>query len=285
MKKTILFGAGQAGAMAIKLLAAEYIPICFADNSKDKQNQIYYGLSILSLAEALKTEASCVCICALDAVRTEQMESKLHEMGFDGEILYVRALLSFDARVATMRLLAKEINATGIAGDIAELGVYKGEFAAPLNFAFPDRKLHLFDTFSGFPEQDAERDRTMGLSKAQTGDFSETGESLVLDRMPYPEHVVIHKGYFPATFLHCMDTNFAFVSIDADLYSPTAAALPLFWDRLNCGGAIIIHDYNSTQFSGAGLALREFCKGRGLYPVPLSDLHGSAVLIKQQGGL
>ena len=177
--------------------------------------------------------------------------------------------------------IADEITANGISGDIAELGVYKGEFASSINFAFPDRKLHLFDTFSGFPEQDAERDRNMGLSKARAGDFSETGESLVLGRMPYPECVVIHKGYFPTTFSCCMDTDFAFVSIDADLYSPMAAALPLFWDRLNCGGAIIIHDYNSTQFSGAGLALREFCKGRGLCPVPLSDLHGSAVLIKQ----
>ena len=283
MKKTILFGAGQAGAMALRLLAADYIPICFADNAIDKQSQTHCRLSILSLADALKTEASCVCICALDAVRTEQMEKQLHEMGFDGEILYVRALLSFDARVATMRLLADEINANGILGDIAELGVYKGEFAAPLNFAFPDRKLHLFDTFSGFPEQDAQRDRNMGLSTAQTGDFSETGESLVLNRMPNPDSIVIHKGYFPTTFSHCMDTTFAFVSIDADLYSPTAAALPLFWDRLSCGGAMIIHDYYSTQFSGAGLALREFCKVRGLYPVPLSDLHGSAVLIKQHG--
>ena len=48
---------------------------------------------------------------------------------------------------------------------------------------------------------------------------------------------------------------YAFVSIDADLYAPTAAALPLFWDRLSPGGVIMVHDYNSTQFPGVGKAV------------------------------
>ncbi len=284
MKNTILFGAGQVGAMALKLLNGKYTPVCFADNAIDKQNQTYCGLPVLSLSEALKTEDSCVCICALDDVRTQQMEKQLLGIGFDGDILYISSLLHFDTRAATMRLLASEIETNCVSGDVAELGVYRGEFASLINSAFPERRLHLFDTFSGFPEEDVLKDRSMGFSKAQTGDFSETGESLVFNRMPLQANIVIHKGYFPETFSTCLDTAFAFVSIDADLYSPTKSALPLFWDRLSCGGAMIIHDYNSTQFSGAGLAVREFCKGKGLYPVPLGDLHGSAVLIKQKGG-
>jgi len=280
MKNTILFGAGQAGAMALKLLSGEYVPVCFADNSLEKQKTVHCGFPVLPLSEALKTEPDCVCICALDDVRTSQMEKQLDDLGFNGDIFYARSLLNFDIRAATMRLIADEIKKNGISGDIAELGVYKGDFAELINLAFPERRLHLFDTFSGFPENDTIKDRSMGFSKAQPGDFSDTGEALVLNRMSYPNNIIIHKGYFPETFSASLDTTFAFVSIDADLYPPTAAALPLFWDRLSCGGAIIIHDYNSTQFSGAGLAVREFCKNRGLYPVPLSDLHGSAVLIK-----
>ena len=60
----------------------------------------------------------------------------------------------------------------------------------------------------------------------------------------------------------------------------TAAALPLFWDRLSPGGVIMVHDACGTQFPGAGKAVGEFCAGRGLLPMPVCDLHGSVVLRK-----
>ena len=82
------------------------------------------------------------------------------------------------------------------------------------------------------------------------------------------------------TFRDCKEETFAFVSVDADLYAPTASALPLFWERLSHGGVLLIHDVNSTQFTGAGKAVREFCRGRGLLPMPVCDLHGSVVLRK-----
>lgn len=44
------------------------------------------------------------------------------------------------------------------------------------------------------------------------------------------------------------DETFCFVSLDADLYAPTAAALPLFYERLATGGVLLIHDVYSTQF-------------------------------------
>ena len=35
MKKTVLFGAGQAGAMAARLLGGDYAAVCFADNAPE----------------------------------------------------------------------------------------------------------------------------------------------------------------------------------------------------------------------------------------------------------
>ena len=58
------------------------------------------------------------------------------------------------------------------------------------------------------------------------------------------------------------------------------AALPLFWDRLSPGGALMIRDVYSTQFRGVRQAADEFCGERGLLPLPVCDLHGSAVLRK-----
>ena len=73
----------------------------------------------------------------------------------------------------------------------------------------------------------------------------------------------------------------ALVSLDPDLYEPTLAGLCAFWPKLVPGGMILIHDYNSAQFEGAGKAVRSFCQERQLTVLPLADLHGSAVLLKQ----
>ena len=183
----------------------------------------------------------------------------------------------------TLSRSAEQIREQGIPGDAAELGVFRGDFAALINAAFPDRTIHLFDTFEGFPARDVEIEQAQGLSRAKTGDFKETAENLVEERLPHPERAVFHKGYFPDSFDGCTEMTFAFVSVDADLYAPTAAALPLFFDRLSPGGVLLIHDVNSTQFSGAGKAVWEFCTERGLLPMPVCDLHGSVVLRKEGG--
>ena len=278
MKRVVLFGAGQIGAMLSRLMGTEYRIACFADNFERKWGTTLAGIPVLSPRESLLCDPDCVCLCVLDEERAGQMEAQIRELGFDGVVLRPDALKTFDARAATMRLLAEQIREENIPGDVAELGVFRGDFAALINAAFPDRTIHLFDTFEGFPAEDVEIEQAQGLSRAKAGDFSETAADMVEKRLLYPERAVFHKGYFPATFDGCREKTFAFVSVDADLYAPTAAALPLFFERLSPGGVLLVHDVNSTQFSGAGKAVREFCVEWGLLPMPVCDLHGSVVL-------
>ena len=280
MKTVVLFGAGQIGAMVSRLMGTEYSVLCFTDNAEKKWGSTHAGIPVVSPEESLRREPDCVCLCVTDDERSGQMEAQIRGLGFAGEILTPAALKIFDARAATMRLLAEQIRGENIPGDVAELGVFRGDFAALVNAAFPDRTIHLFDTFEGFAEKDVAVEQTQGLSRARVGDFAGTEEALVEDRLPFREKAVFHQGWFPDTFHACTDRTFAFVSIDADLYAPTAAALPLFWERLSPGGVLLIHDVNSTQFSGAGKAVREFCRENGLLAMPVCDLHGSAVLRK-----
>ena len=179
-----------------------------------------------------------------------------------------------------MRLLAEQLGRFSVPGAIGELGVYRGEFAALISEAFPDRTFHLFDTFEGFTDGDVRLERERGFSRAASRDFSDTSVELVAARLFQPERAVFHKGYFPDTFSGCEEERFAFVSIDADLYLPTAAALPLFWQRLSPGGVLMLHDVNSTQFTGVSKAVDAFCAERNLLPMPVCDLHGSVVLRK-----
>ena len=97
--------------------------------------------------------------------------------------------------------------------------------------------------------------------------------------LPHPEQAVFCKGYFPET-IPDEPLQFALVSLDPDLYEPVYAGLTYFYPRLSPGGALIIHDYNSAQFTGVAEAVRRYCREHRLYPVPLCDLHGTAVLRK-----
>jgi O-methyltransferase len=71
-----------------------------------------------------------------------------------------------------------------IGGNVAELGVYRGDFAQYINIAFPDRKLYLFDTFEGFDEKDITLEEKQNYSCARS-DFSKTSIERVLNRMKY----------------------------------------------------------------------------------------------------
>ena len=80
--------------------------------------------------------------------------------------------------------------------------------------------------------------------------------------------------------------EFAFVSIDPDLYEPALAGLEFFYPRLSEGGAIIMHDYGNAQFKGVRQAVKEYDQKliamgeKPLKLVPLGDLHGSCVIVK-----
>lgn len=280
MKKTVIFGSGQIGSMVGRLLGTEYRIICYADNNVKRHGELLNGYPICSPEASIKENPDCVCIGVLDEERASQMETQLREMGFTGELLRPNMLKAFDTRVGMMRLLAEQLEERHICGDVAEVGVFRGEFAALINQAFPSRKLHLFDTFSGFTKEDIDVEQEFSLSRAKVGDFSETTEDAVRDIMSYPQNVVLHKGFFPDTFAGCEKDTYAFLSLDVDLYAPTAAALPLFWPRMSTGGVIIVHDYNSTQFTGARKAVQEFCSKENICPIPICDLHGSVLLMK-----
>ena len=138
MKKTVVFGAGQMGTMAARLLGTDYDVLCFADNSPKKQGGTAAGLPVVSPEEAFAKAPDAVCIGVLDGERAAAMTGQLRRLGFAGEVFSLGALKSFDVRLGTMRLLAEQINALGTSGAVAELGVFRGDFAACISAAFPE---------------------------------------------------------------------------------------------------------------------------------------------------
>ena len=187
-------------------------------------------------------------------------------------------------RYKTLYLLSEEIHINNIKGAVAEVGVYRGDFAKIINRLFTNRDLYLFDTFLGFDSNDEIFDiNNKFLSKefTQKCDFKDTDINLVLSNMYDIKRCKIKKGYFPDT-ARDLEEIFALVSIDVDLYKPIYKSLEYFYPRLSENGYLMIHDYNNKEFTGVKEAIKEYesnYKVR-LKKVPISDEGGTIIIIK-----
>jgi O-methyltransferase len=170
--------------------------------------------------------------------------------------------------------LACEITRKNVKGNVAELGVYKGEFSKKINKLFPDRTLYMFDTFEGFDQRDTKSVRWCD----RLNQFDSVEVKNILKNMPFPEKCCVKKGYFPDTY--DVEEKFAFVSIDADLYNPIKSGLEIFYPNLSEGGYIMVHDYNNIAYSGAMDAVIEYCDQNNISYVPIPDICGSVVITK-----
>ncbi len=183
-------------------------------------------------------------------------------------------------RISTLELISREIKERNVVGEVAELGVYKGDFSKLISELFPDRKLYLFDTFEGFVQEDVEVEKREGFSKVEVGGFENKNIDLVISKIRNKDNIIVKKGYFPESVTGMKDEVFSFVSIDVDLYKPTYEGLNFFYNRLSKGGYILIHDYNHPSYPGVKKAVIDFCTETGVSYVPLTDCFGSVIIVK-----
>jgi O-methyltransferase len=179
------------------------------------------------------------------------------------------------ARYASLALAVRTLQQEGIAGEFAEVGVYRGATSRFLAACAPERTLHLFDTFAGFDRREREPEN------ASDERFQATSEATVRRALGATANAVIHAGHFPTTTAGLEDRTFAFVLLDLDVYAPTRAGLEFFYPRLASGGYCFVHDYNSPESNRAcRRALTEFLAGKPERAIELPDTWGSAVFRK-----
>lgn len=189
------------------------------------------------------------------------------------------APLHFDeVRLSTLECLSREIYKNNIKGEVAEAGVFRGEFAQYINRLFPDKKLYLFDTFEGFDAGDSSYDVEYGFSTGDE-DWRDTSIDVVLEKMIYKNNCIIKKGYFPES-AEGIDEKFCFVSLDMDLYKPIYEGLKFFYPKVVQGGYIYVHDCRNPDYKGASKAVLDFCNEMGIGYVCLPDVCGTAVIAK-----
>lgn len=286
MRKTIiLVGYGQMGKAALPLLnTSNWDMLGFADNDSAKWTPAASSgfECVMSVENAVSLQSDVMLLCPISRERSETLREQLLSLGYEGKICLLADFYeALDIRSASIKKISQRIRRLSVPGAVAELGVYKGTLSALLSGLFPERTLYLFDTFEGFDSRDTLQEQAHGFSNAKDGDFSDTSVEAVMSRLPHPEQVIVRKGFFPQTAEGLEKERFAFVSLDADLYAPTLAGLDYFYPRLNPGGVIVLHDYQNLRFQGVQKAVDEYEAEHGsLTLVPLSDLHGSCMILK-----
>jgi hypothetical protein len=163
---------------------------------------------------------------------------KLRERAVDAAVDYILADRRFDdVQVATGNIEAMRIGlrAAQLAGAVAEFGVYKGQTLTVIARHYSDRTVHGFDSFVGLPE------KWGGTSKGE-GSFGVGG---VPPELPVA-NVEFHVGFFDETvpkFAAAHEGPFAFVHLDADLYSSTKTVFDWLMSWFVEGTVIVFDEY------------------------------------------
>ncbi|MDR0937434.1 MAG: TylF/MycF family methyltransferase [Oscillospiraceae bacterium] len=294
MQKAIIYGSGDTGRRVYELCREKYEVIAFTDSNAVKWNT-HLELDgavfpILPPSEINSSDYDKLLLGSLlmDGQFINRLTKEflvpptkiVDEYIGRGHIGFTKA-----ARETFLRREAELLQ--NVEGSIAEGGVYTGEFAALINEVLPDRQFHLFDTFEGFDARDVATEQEQGYSKPNytAGYFSNNGFTLddLLAKMPHPEKITIHKGYFPDSAIgdkQLDSEKFAFVNLDFDLYNPILAGLEYFYPKMVNGGVILVHDYFGEVFKGSGQAVRDYCSQNNIPYTAVGD-ELSIVIVKR----
>ena len=245
-------------------------------------------LPIMPLETAVTYESDCMVLVADNKEDEEALKYMVYRTGYQGE---VRSLFDiseeFALKTSVLRRVSRRLDELGVEGAIADLGAYRGDISWQLNAMMPERKLYLFDTFTGYDERDIAKEQQLQLSEAQAGTYSLSSNELehlnerILGRMPYADMVEIRSGWFPETAFDLEDEKYAMVHIDTGLYAPTYSGIQYFFPRMSKGGVILVSGYTNGKSQSVCQAVRDLEEKYGAFLIaPLCDIDGTIMIMR-----
>ena len=147
-----------------------------------------------------------------------------------------------------------------VAGDVVECGCLFGGCSIFIrrildDFGERDRELHVFDTFSGFPDGSYDSKGGVIGIPAQYEDFFATVETNVATHARLDD-VTFHQGMVEHTLVDFDVPALALARLDTDYYDSTRVELEVLYPALQPGGVVIVDDYGI--YDGARRATDEY---------------------------
>jgi O-methyltransferase len=165
------------------------------------------------------------------------------DTSFVAHVLSESDMISIEQGMNLYHLLTQVVLA-GVPGDVVELGSHKGLTAVVLRKTLDqldsDKALHVYDSFEGLPEVQAEdQPTTLTLGGLSTSPAMLEATFALFEVEP----PVIHQGWFADTLPSELPDQIAFAHLDGDLYSSTLESLEHVYPRLSPGAVCVIDDY------------------------------------------
>ncbi len=153
-----------------------------------------------------------------------------------------------------------------IPGDIVEIGVYKGGSILSMMLAYEKlggagRNFHLYDTFEGMTPPTADDVDLNGEDSQKLMDenpFFKCVGLLPEVKANIQKHTTIQPQYHVGDILKnaFYPDQIAVLRLDTDWYESTKFELEHFYDKVACGGIVIVDDYG--HWKGCKKAVDEF---------------------------
>lgn len=143
-------------------------------------------------------------------------------------------------------------------GCLVECGCYKGGSTANLSLVAGacDRELHVFDSFEGMPDPDADDEAHVLVESGQVHTYEEGSWAATEDearanvgRYGDPSVTTFHAGYFEET-LPSFDRPVAAVFLDVGLRSSAATCLEHLWPLLVDASYLFTHEAKHVEIVG-----------------------------------
>lgn len=165
-------------------------------------------------------------------------------------------------------------------GAIAEIGAYKAGnsflLASAMSLLKDLRKYYIIDSFEGFSKMS--KSDPAHLQEAYNYDYN---FSRIENLLSVFERVQVIKDFVPKAFEKLDDNQkYSVVFFDCDLYQPALDTYNYFWDKLQPGGMLVIHDNVATLdgWTGVRKATEEFFSPRKIVAHDLWETTMSVVL-------
>ena len=184
------------------------------------------------------------------------------------------AALSSRETIQTSFDIARLALERGIEGDFVECGVFGGAQCAVMaraimlsdNFSDRQRRVHLFDSFTGIPEAGEHDEEYLAAGhKAGLSACSLGGVKSNMQQWGIPDSLLVwHPGLVEETTTANLPEKIAVLRLDCDLYEPTKVCMENLYPLVSPGGWVIIDDF---VLSGARKAVMEYFQGGAPGPV------------------
>lgn len=213
--------------------------------------------------------------------------SKLPDLGYEISD-YLHYFPAFTGHMTLNRYLTlyeiyKQVS--GIAGHIAEIGVFKGGstllFAKLVQLFEPESltQVHGFDHFKG---TDATTDAALQVAGGNLSDEAQLRSLIALQGL---EHSVrIHnmdtRSGWDTFFEQYPHLRFKLVYLDSGTYDVCHASIKALWPRLSVGGIMVFDQFNNEVAPGETRAVMELLPGAKIEVIP-NSWYPSAFIVKR----